>query len=181
MDDVTFTTLPSLASGAFAPSHIRFQALLDTGSSLSLIHQRALKQMVASAAAAESYVRSTAPRSLSGLGSQELLGTHRRARMAIQSYHNGTFSASLAVWIYIAPNEIVCKVASCLVVMGECVSTCAPAKRLRPHPMAAFSVNSPSRTVLTTLETALPRISATVRPRTLLINLYTTAQASPLT
>ena len=61
--------------------------------------------MVATGAADESYVRSTTPRSSSGLGSQELLSTNRQARMTIQFYHNDTPSASLAVWIYIVPNE----------------------------------------------------------------------------
>ena len=53
----------------------------------------------------EFYVRSTTPRSWSGFGSQGLLSTNRQARMTIQFYHNGTPSASLAVWIYIVPNE----------------------------------------------------------------------------
>ena len=61
--------------------------------------------MVATGAAAKSFVRSTTPRSWSSFGSQELLSTNRQARMTIQFYHNDTPSASLAVWIYIVPNE----------------------------------------------------------------------------
>ena len=105
MNDATFTTLPSLTSGAWATSQFPCRALLDTGSPQSFIHQGAFEQMVATGAADESYVRSTTPRSSSGLGSQELLSTNRQARMTIQFYHNDTPSASLAVWIYIVPNE----------------------------------------------------------------------------
>ena len=72
-----------------------------------------------------------------------------------------------------------CHVPSCLVEIVECVSNRAPTKRLRPHPMAAFSVNSPFNTLLTTITTAPPRISAAARLRTLLITLYTMAQAWP--
>ena len=61
--------------------------------------------MVATGAADESYVRSTTPRSWCGFDSQELLSTNRQTRMTIQFYHNDTPSASLAVWIYIVPNE----------------------------------------------------------------------------
>ena len=39
MDDVTFTTLPSLTSGAPATSQFRCHSLLDTGSPKSFIHQ----------------------------------------------------------------------------------------------------------------------------------------------
>ena len=63
MDDVTFTTLPSLTSGVSATSQFRCRALLDTGSPQSWIHQGAFEQMVATGAADESYVRSTPPRS----------------------------------------------------------------------------------------------------------------------
>ena len=105
MDDATFTTLPSLTSGALATSQFPCHALLDTRSPQSYIHQDAFEQMVATGAAVESYVRSTTPRSWSGFGSQELLSTNRQARMTIQFYHNDTPSASLAVWIYIVPNE----------------------------------------------------------------------------
>ena len=62
MDDATFTTLPSLTSGASATSQFRCRALLDTGSSQSFIHPGAFEQMVATSAADESYVRSTPPR-----------------------------------------------------------------------------------------------------------------------
>ena len=105
MDGATFTTLPSLTSGAWPTSQFSCRALLDTGSPQSFIHQGAFDQMVATGAADESYVRSTTPRSWSGFGSQELLSTNRQARMTIQFYHNDTPSASLAVWIYIVPNE----------------------------------------------------------------------------
>ena len=105
MDDATFTTLTSLTSGAWATSQFPCHALLDTGSPQSFIHQGAFDQMVATGAADESYVRSTTPRSWSGFGSQELLSTNRQARMTIQFYHNDTPSASLAVWIYIVPND----------------------------------------------------------------------------
>ena len=105
MDDATFTALPSLASGALATSQFPCRAFLDSGSPQSFIHQGAFEQMVATGANDESYVRSTTPRSWSGFGSQGLLSTNRQARMTIQLYHNDTPSASLAVWIYIVPNE----------------------------------------------------------------------------
>ena len=105
IDDIMFTTLPSLTSGASATSPFRCRALLDTGSPQSFIHQGAFDQMVATGAAAESYVRSTRPGSWSGFGSQELLSTNQQARMTIQFCHNDTPSASLAVWIYIVPNK----------------------------------------------------------------------------
>ena len=105
MDDATFTTLPSLTSGAWATSQFPCHALLDTGSPQSFIHQGAFDQMVATSAADKSYVRSKTPRSLSGFGSQELLSTNKQARMTIQFYHNSTPSASLAVWLYIVLNE----------------------------------------------------------------------------
>ena len=105
IDDVTFTTLPSLTSGASATSPFRCRALLDTGSPQSFIHQGAFEQMVATGAGAESYVPSTTPRSWSGFGSQELLSTNRQARVTIKFYHNDTPSASLAAWIHIVPNK----------------------------------------------------------------------------
>ena len=105
IDDVTFTTLPSLTSGASTTSPFCCRALLDTGSPQSFTHQGAFEQMVATGVADESYVRSTTYRSWSGFGSQELLGTNQQARMTIQFYHNDTPSASLAVWTYIVPNE----------------------------------------------------------------------------
>ena len=61
--------------------------------------------MVATGAADASCVRSTTPRTWSGFGSRQLLSTHRQARMTIQFNHNGSPSASLAVWMYIVPNE----------------------------------------------------------------------------
>ena len=105
MDDVTFTTLPSLTSGASATSQFRCRALLDTGFPQSFIHQGAFEQMVATGAADESYVRSTPPRSWNGFGSQEPLNTNRQACLSIHFYHNDAPSASLAVWIYIVPNK----------------------------------------------------------------------------
>ena len=69
MDDATFTTLPSLTSGALATSQFPCRAFLDTSSPQSFIHQGAFEQMVATGAADESYVRSTSPRSRSGFGS----------------------------------------------------------------------------------------------------------------
>ena len=105
MDDVTFTTLLSLTSGASATYQFRCRALLDTGSPQSFIHQGAFEKMVATGAADESYVRSTPPRSWSGFDSQEPLNTNRQARLTVQVYHNNTSSASLAVWIYIVPNR----------------------------------------------------------------------------
>ena len=105
MDDVTFTTLPSLTSGASATSQFRCRALLDTGSPQSFIHQGAFEQMVATGAADKFYVRSTPPRSWSRFGSQEPLNTNRQARLTVQFYHNDAPSASLTVWIYTVPNK----------------------------------------------------------------------------
>ena len=105
MDDVTFTTLPSLTSGASTTSQFRCRAVFDTGSSQSFIHQGAFEQMVATGAADESFVRSTSPRSWSGFGSQEPLNTNRQARLTIQFYRNNTPSASRAVWIFIVLNR----------------------------------------------------------------------------
>ena len=61
--------------------------------------------MVATGAADASCVRSTNPRTWSGFGSQQLLRTNKQARMTVHFNHNGTTSASLAVWMYIVPNE----------------------------------------------------------------------------
>ena len=105
MDDATFTTLLSLHSGVSTTSRFNCRALLDTGSPQSFIHQGAFDQMVATGAADVSYVRSTTPRTWSGFGSRQLLSTHHQARMSIQFNHNGSPSASLAVWMYIVPNE----------------------------------------------------------------------------
>ena len=114
MNDVTFTTLPSLTSGASATSQIRCRALLDTGSPQS-IHQGAFEQLVATGAADEPYVRSTPPRSWSSFGSQESLNTNRQARLTIQFYHNDAPSASLAVWIYIIHS----KTMRCPLLLGQ--------------------------------------------------------------
>ena len=105
MDDATFTTLLSLHSGVSTTSRFNCRALLDTGSPQSSIHQGAFDKMVATGAADASCVRSTTPRMWSGFGSRQLLSTHRQARMTVQFNHNGAPSASLAVWMYIVPNE----------------------------------------------------------------------------
>ena len=105
MDDATFTTLLSLHSGVSATSRFNCRALLDTGSPQSFIHQGAFDQIVALGAADASCVRSTTPRTWSGFGSRQLLSTNQQARMTVQFHHNGTASASLAVWMYIVPNE----------------------------------------------------------------------------
>ena len=93
MDDVTFTVLPSLISGASSTSRLRCRTLLDTGSPQSFIPLNAFDQMVAIGTADKSYVRSTTSRYWSGCGSQELLSTNRRVRTIIQFYQNGTPSA----------------------------------------------------------------------------------------
>ena len=105
MDDATFTTLLSLHSGVSATSRFNCRALLGTGSPQSFIHQGAFDQMVALGAADASCVRSTTPRTWSGFGSRQLLSTNQQARMTVQFHHNGTASASLAVWMYIVPNK----------------------------------------------------------------------------
>ena len=105
MDDATFTTLLSLHSGVSATTRFNCRALLDTGSPQSFIHQGAFDQMVALGAADASCVRSTTPITWSGFGSRQLLSTNQQARMTVQFYHNGTASASLAVWMYIVPNK----------------------------------------------------------------------------
>ena len=61
--------------------------------------------MVALGAADASCVRSTTPRTWNGFGSRQLLSTNQQARMTVHFHHNGTASASLAVWMYIEPNE----------------------------------------------------------------------------
>ena len=105
MDDATFTTLLSLHSGVSATSRFSYRALLDTGSPQSSIHQGAFGQMVVTGAADASCVRSTTPKTWSGFGSRQLLSTNRQVRMTVQLNHNGTMSASLAVWMYIVPNK----------------------------------------------------------------------------
>ena len=105
MDDATFTTLLSLQSGVSTTSRFNCRALLDTGSPQPFIHQGAWDQIVATGVADASCVRSTTPRTWSGFGSRQLLSNHGQARMTIQFNHNDTPSASLAVWMYIVPNE----------------------------------------------------------------------------
>ena len=105
MDDATFTILLSLHRGVSATSRFNCRALLDTGSPQSFIHQGVFDQMVATGAADASCVRSTTPRTWSDFGPQQLLSTHRQARMTVQFNHDGTPFASLAVWMYIVPNE----------------------------------------------------------------------------
>ena len=105
MDDATFTTLLSLHGGVSTTSRFNCRALLETGSPQSFIHQGAFDQMVATGAADASCVRSTTLRTWSGFGSRQLLSTNRQARMTVQFNHNSTPSASLAVWMYIVPNE----------------------------------------------------------------------------
>ena len=105
MDDATFATLLSLHSGVSTTSRFNCRALLDTGSPQSFIHRGAFDQMVATGAADASCVRSTMPKTWSGFGSQQLLSTNQQARMTIQFRHDGSPSASLAVWMYIVPNE----------------------------------------------------------------------------
>ena len=105
MDDATFTTLLSLHSGVSTTSRFNCRALLDTGSPQSFIHRGAFDQMVATGAADASCVRSTTPKTWIGFGSQQLLSTNQQARITIQFHHNGSPSASLAVWMYIVHNE----------------------------------------------------------------------------
>ena len=104
-DDTPFTTLLTLHSGVSVTSRFDCRALLDTGSPQSFIHQGAFDQMVAMGAADPSCIRSTTPKTWSGFGSQQLLSTNRQARTTFQFNHNDTTSASLAVWMYIVPNE----------------------------------------------------------------------------
>ena len=105
IDDATFTILLSLHCGVSTTSRFTCRALLDTRSPQSFIHQGAFDQMVATGAADASCVRSTTPTTWSGFGSRQLLSTHRQARMTIHFNHNGSPSASLAVWMYIIPKE----------------------------------------------------------------------------
>ena len=116
MDDGTFTTLLSLhSSGVSTTPRFNCRALLDTGSPQSFIHEGAFDQMVTSSVAGASCVQSTTPTTWSGCGSRQLLSTHRQARMSVQFNHNGTPSASLAVWMYIVPNETM----RCLLLLGR--------------------------------------------------------------
>ena len=178
MDNITFTTLPSLTSGASATSQFRCRALLDIGSPQSFIHQGAFEQMVATGAADESYVRSTPPRSWSGFGSQEPLNTNRQARLTVQFYHNNTPSASLAVWIYIVPN----KTMRCPLLLGQDSWVRFHSRSYQSLPPASDGRvfgELPCHSLLTTLVTALPRTSGAARQRTLYITWYTTARACP--
>ena len=61
--------------------------------------------MVAADAADASYVRSTTPKSWSGFGSHQMLSACQQARMTVQFLHDGARSASLAVWMYLVPDE----------------------------------------------------------------------------
>ena len=61
--------------------------------------------MITTGAADASYVRATTPKSWSGFGSQKMVSTYRQARMTVQFHHDGAPSASLAVWMYLVPDE----------------------------------------------------------------------------
>lgn len=61
--------------------------------------------MVATGAANVSFVRFTVPRLWSVFGSQKTLDTSKEARITVHFIHNGVKSTSLAVRIYIVPNE----------------------------------------------------------------------------
>ena len=115
IDDATFITLLSLYSGVSTTSRFDCRTLLDTGSPQSFIHQGAFDQMVASGAADAACVRFTTPRTWRGFGSRQLLSTNQQARMTIQFNHNGSPSASLAVWMYIVPDETM----RCLLLLGR--------------------------------------------------------------
>ena len=182
MDDVTFTTLPSLTSGASATFQFRCRALLDTGSPQLFIHQGAFEQMVATGAADESYVRSTPPRSWSGFGSQEPLNTNRQARLTVQFNHNSTPSASLVVrlWIYIVPNKAI---QSPLLLGRDSWMRFhfRSYQTLAPTSDGTFSVNSPCHTLLTTFIILPLHTSAAAKHRTLSTIWYTTVRACPST
>ena len=173
MDDATFTTLLSLHNGVSTTSRFNCRALLDTGSPQSFIHQGARDEVVATGAADASCVRSTTPRTWSGFGSRQLLSTHRQAQMTVQFNHKVTPSASLAVRMYIVPNETM-RYPSCSAAIVGCASIHAPIKHSRRNQTAASSVNSPSHSVMIISAPPLP-ISATVRPQTPLITSSTTA------
>lgn len=82
--------------------------ILDTGSPQSFIHQGAFDKIVASCAADHSCVRSTSPRLWYGFGSSKILSTYHQARMTVQFRYDDEKPASLAVWMYIVPNDTVC-------------------------------------------------------------------------
>ena len=177
MDDATFTTLLSLHSGFSATSRFNCRAFLDTGSPQSCIHQGAFDQMVASGAADASCVRSTTPRTWSGFGSRQLLSTNQQARMTVQFHHNGATSTSLAVWMYIVPNETM----RGPLLLGRdswMRFPPAPTKPFRRTQTVAPSVNSPSHHVMITSAVPLPT-SATVRLQTMLTTSSTTALVCP--
>ena len=140
IDDDTFTTLPSLTSGASATPPFRCRALLDTGSSQSFIHQGAFDQMVATGAADESYVRASTPRSWNGFGSQEPLSTNRQARMTIQFITTIYPQRHL---LYGCTSSLIrqCDAPSCLAETAGCAFTRVPTRRLHPHRTAASSEN----------------------------------------
>ena len=104
MDDVTFTTLPSLATRASAISHIHFAPVWTQNRPDHSSNKVPLSRRKPAAPPTNPTSDRQHPDRESGIGSQELLGTNRQVRMTIQVYHSGT--ASLAVWIYIVPNEI---------------------------------------------------------------------------
>ena len=146
MDDTTFTTLRSPSSGASAKSRLNCRALFDTGLPQSFIHQSEFDQMVATGAADASYVQAITPKSQSGFGSQKMLSTSRQARMTGQFHHNGVPSASLAVWIYLVPDETM----SCPILLGgttACASIRVLIRRYRRHQTGVYLVNSPSLTL----------------------------------
>ena len=173
MDNTTSTTLLSLHSGVSTTSRFNCRTLLNTGSPQSFIHQGVFDQMVAMGAADASCVRSTTPRTWSGFGSRQLPSTHRQARMTVQFNHNGSPSASLAVWMYLYPMRL-CDAPSCSAAIVGCASIHAPIKHSRRNQTAASSVNSPSHSVMIISAAPLP-IPATVRPQTPLTTSSTTA------
>ena len=178
MDDATFTTLLSLHSGVSTTSQSTCRALLDTGSPQSFIHQEAFDQMVATGAADSSCVRSTTPRTWSGFGSRQLLSNYRQVRMTVHFNHNGTPSASLAVWLYIVPNETM----RCPLLLGLdswMRFYSRSYQTLSPQPDGRiFGELNISHSVMITSAAPLP-LSATVRLQTLLITSSTTAKVCP--
>ena len=129
--------------------------------------------MVALGAADASCVRSTTPRTWGGFGSPQLLSTNRQARMTVQFHHNGTTSASLAVWMYIVPNETM----RCPFLLGRDSWMRVPPASVKPFrriQMLAPSVNSPSHHAMIISAAPLPT-SATARPQTMLTISSTTA------
>ena len=149
------TVLPALISGASSTSRFRCRVLLDTGSPQSFIPLGAFDQMVAIGTAYKSYVRSTTPR-------------YRRVVTALKSYSAQTdrseqsFNFTTTVRFprrvrngYTSFPIRKCKTPCFLAAIDGYDSTRGPTKRSRPNAMAAFSVNSPFRTFMTTLTTVL--------------------------